>query len=108
MTASGIGSPRPSGSPSSDSPCSASDLRRDELGTGEVLLRRGVSLLKQSEADVVLMDMQYAPRVVERRSYAAMEQLIAEIAHHTGVGLFRRFARMQHWRAAQQAESPRM
>jgi lysophospholipase L1-like esterase len=83
-------------------------LRRDDLEMDEVLLRRGVSLLKQSGADVVLMDMQYAPRVVERRSYAAMEQLIAEIAHHTGVGLFRRFAVMQHWHAARQPESPRM
>jgi len=83
-------------------------LRRDDLEMDEVLLRRGVSLLKQSGADVVLMDMQYAPRVVERRSYAAMEQLIAEIAHHTGVGLFRRFAVMQHWHAARQPESPPM
>jgi acyl-CoA thioesterase I len=83
-------------------------LRRDDLEMDEVLLRRGVSLLKQSGADVVLMDMQYAPRVIERRSHAAMEQLIAEIAHHTGVGLFRRFALMQHWHAAQQPESPRM
>jgi len=56
----------------------------------------------------VLMDMQYAPRVLERRSHAAMEQLIAEIAHHTGVGLFRRFALMQYWRAAQPPESPEM
>jgi acyl-CoA thioesterase-1 len=83
-------------------------LRRDDLEMDEVLLRRGVSLLKKSGADVVLMDMQYAPRVIERRSYAAMEQLIAEIAHHTGVGLFRRFALMQHWHVAQQPESPRM
>jgi lysophospholipase L1-like esterase len=83
-------------------------LRRDDLEMDEVLLRRGVSLLKQSQADVVLMDMQYAPRVLERRSHAAMEQLIAEIAHHTGVGLFRRFALMQYWRAAQQPESPPM
>jgi acyl-CoA thioesterase I len=83
-------------------------LRRDDLEMDEVLLRRGVSLLKQSGADVVLMDMQYAPRVIERRSHATMEQLIAEIAHHTGVGLFRRFALMQHWRATQQPESPRM
>jgi hypothetical protein len=37
-----------------------------------------------------------------------MQQLIAEIAHHTGVGLFRRFALMQYWRAAPQAESPQM
>ena len=83
-------------------------LRRDDLEIDEILLRRGVSVLKQSQADVVLMDMQYAPRVVERRSYAAMEQLIAEIAHHTGVGLFRRFALMQYWRAAQPPESPMM
>jgi len=83
-------------------------LRRDDLEMDEVLLRRGVSLLKHSGADIVLMDMQYAPRIVERRSHAVMEQLIAEIAHHTGVGLFRRFALMQYWRAAQQPESPPM
>jgi len=83
-------------------------LRRDDLEMDEVLLRRGVSLLKHSGADVVLMDMQYAPRIVERRSHAVMEQLIAEIAHHTGVGLFRRFALMQYWRAAQQPESAPM
>jgi acyl-CoA thioesterase I len=83
-------------------------LRRDDLEMDEVLLRRGVSLLKQSGADIVLMDMQYAPRVIERRSYATMQQLIAEIAHHTGVGLFRRFALMQYWRAAPPSESPPM
>jgi acyl-CoA thioesterase-1 len=83
-------------------------LRRDDLEMDEVLLRRGVSLLKQSGADIVLMDMQYAPRVIERRSYATMQQLIAEIAHHTGVGLFRRFALMQYWRAAPPPESPPM
>jgi hypothetical protein len=37
-----------------------------------------------------------------------MEQLIAEIAQHAGVGLFRRFAVMQYWRAAQTPESPAM
>jgi acyl-CoA thioesterase-1 len=83
-------------------------LRRDDLEMDEVILRRGVNLLKQSQADVVLMDMQYAPRVIERRSHATMEQLIAEIAHHTGVGLFRRFSLMQYWRTSQQPESPQM
>src|SRR5256885_382876 len=83
-------------------------LRRDDLESDEVLLRRGVALLKASGADVVLMDLQYAPRILERRATAAMEQLIAEIAQHAGVGLFRRFAVMQHWRAAQPPESPAM
>lgn len=81
-------------------------LRRDDLESDEVLLRRGVDLLKESKADVVLMDLQYAPRVIERRSTAEMEQLITEIAAHTGVGLFRRFGLMQYWRAARQPESP--
>src|SRR5438067_46032 len=83
-------------------------LRRDDLESDEVLLRRGVALLKAGGADVVLMDLQYAPRILERRATAAMEQLIAEIAQHAGVGLFRRFAVMQHWRAAQPPESPAM
>src|SRR5438132_5454562 len=83
-------------------------LRRDDLEMDEVLLRRGVALLKASGADVVLMDLQYAPRILERRATAAMEQLIVEIAQPAGVGLFRRFAVMQHWRAAQPPESPAM
>lgn len=81
-------------------------LRRDDIESDEVLLRRGVDLLKESKTDVVLMDLQYAPRVVERRSTAEMEQLITEIAEHTGVGLFRRFGLMQYWRATRQPESP--
>ena len=83
-------------------------LRRDDVEIDEVLLRRGVALLQQSETDIVLMDMQYAPRVVERPAYAEMEQLIAEIAHHTHVGLFRRFALMQYWQARRQPGMPPM
>jgi len=83
-------------------------LRRDDLESDEVLLRRGVALLKLSGADVVLMDLQYAPRILERRATAAMEQLIAEIAQHAGAGLFRRFAVMQYWRTAQRPDMPAM
>jgi acyl-CoA thioesterase-1 len=83
-------------------------LRRDDVEIDEVLLRRGVALLRQSGTDIVLMDLQYAPRVVERPAYAAMEQLIAEIAHHTHVGLFRRFALMQYWQAKHRPDAPPM
>jgi len=83
-------------------------LRRDDVEIDEVLLRRGVALLQQSGTDVVLMDLQYAPRVVERPAYAEMEQLIAEIAHHTHAGLFRRFALMQYWQAKRQPGMPAM
>ena len=46
--------------------------------------------------------------VLRRLDAETMQQLIAEIAHHTGVGLFRRFALMQYWRAAPPPESPPM
>jgi lysophospholipase L1-like esterase len=83
-------------------------LRRDDVEIDEVLLRRGVALLQQSGTDIVLMDLQYAPRVVERPAHAEMEQLIAEIAHQTHVGLFRRFALMQYWQARRQPDMPPM
>jgi acyl-CoA thioesterase-1 len=72
-------------------------LRRDDLTADEQLIRRGVALLKENAIDVILMDLQYAPRVLERRAYAEMERLIAEIARRAHVGLFRRFEIMKEW-----------
>ena len=72
-------------------------LRRDDLSADEELIRRGVGLMKENNIDVVLMDLQYAPRVLARPATAEMERLIAEVAQSTRVGLFRRFEIMQHW-----------
>ena len=72
-------------------------LRRDDLSADKQLIGRGVALLKQQGIDVVLMDLQYAPRVVARPASAEMERLIAEIAHDAHVGLFRRFEIMEEW-----------
>ncbi len=83
-------------------------LRRDDLAADRELIERGVARLKDSGVDVVLMDLQYAPRVVARPAYAEMEQLIAKVAERTGVGLFRRFEIMQHWLAAPQADGAAM
>jgi acyl-CoA thioesterase I len=77
-------------------------LRRDDLSADEQLIRRGVGIIKEHGSDVVLMDMQYAPRVLARPAWAEMERLIAEIAHQTHVGLFRRFEIMQEWDHTQQ------
>jgi len=54
------------------------------------------------------MDLQYAPRVLARPAYAEMEQLIATVAEHAGVGLFRRFEIMRYWQAAQQEDDLHM
>jgi lysophospholipase L1-like esterase len=72
-------------------------LRRDDVSADEQLIRRGVAMMKEHGIDVVLMDLQYAPRVLARRASADMERLIAEIALRTYVGLFHRFEIMKEW-----------
>lgn len=72
-------------------------LRREDLGADEQLIRHGVALMKEDGIDVVLMDMQYAPRVLARPAWDEMERIIGEIVHHAHVGLFRRFQIMQEW-----------
>ena len=70
------------------------------------VLRRGIAVIKQSAADVVLMDLQYAPRVLASPAYPTMEKLIAEIAKRNRVGLFRRFEIMRHWQSAAPGDAP--
>ena len=77
-------------------------LRRDDLSADEQLISRGVAAMKASGIDTVLMDLQYAPRVLARPAYAEMERLIAEIARRAQVGLFRRFEIMKEWDRTQQ------
>jgi lysophospholipase L1-like esterase len=73
-------------------------LRRDDLAADGEMMREGVDLLKRNGIDVVLMDLQYAPRVLERPAYPVMEALVEETADNARVGLFRRFALMRYWR----------
>jgi acyl-CoA thioesterase I len=74
-------------------------LRREDLVVDGGLIRQGIDLLKPSGADIVLMDLQYAPRVLQRPTYADMERVIANAAKEERVGLFRRFDMMQYWQA---------
>jgi acyl-CoA thioesterase-1 len=77
-------------------------LRRDDLAADKELIRRGVSLMKDDGIDVVLMDLQYAQRVLARPAWGEMERVIGEIAHGSRIGLFRRFEIMQEWDHTQQ------
>jgi lysophospholipase L1-like esterase len=67
--------------------------RPDEALQGRVV--EGVRRLKAGSADVVLMDLQYAPSVLTS-DYAAMQAIIADVAKHERVGLFSRFAMMRN------------
>jgi lysophospholipase L1-like esterase len=77
-------------------------LRRDDLAADEQLIRRGVSLMKEDGIDIILMDLQYARRVLARPAWGEMERVIGEIAHSNHVGLFHRFEIMQEWDHTQQ------
>jgi len=83
-------------------------LRRDDLRADGEWMREGVALLKKAGIDVVLMDLQYAPRVLDRSSWGVMEDLIADTADNARVGLFRRFALMRYWQSTHPADAPAM
>jgi acyl-CoA thioesterase-1 len=55
----------------------------------------GVRALKSNGADVVLMDLQYTPRVLASFDHPAMQAIIAEVARAERVGLFSRFDLMR-------------
>lgn len=84
------------------------DLVLWQLGTNDVLrsqgvevyrahILRGIALLQAAGIDVVLIDLQYAPKVLQDRDHVAMQKILADLAADTGIGLFRRFAIMRHW-----------
>src|SRR5438094_5811685 len=77
-------------------------LRHDELATDRQSIRHGVASIREHGIDLILMDLQYAPRVLARPAWSEMERIIGEIAQHAHVGLFRRFEIMREWDHVQQ------
>jgi lysophospholipase L1-like esterase len=84
------------------------DLVIWQVGTNDVLqdadpqvvmasVRAGITQLHQAGADIVLMDLQYAPAVLTHSRYRAMERALWATAKSTGVALFNRFALMRDW-----------
>jgi acyl-CoA thioesterase-1 len=82
------------------------DLVIWQLGTNDVAwggraeglkeqVTEGVRALKAGGADVILMDLQYAPVVLASSHHGVMQAIIAEVARQERVGLFSRFALMR-------------
>jgi acyl-CoA thioesterase-1 len=66
--------------------------------TGQVsLLRQGIERLKAVNADVMLIDPQYAPMVIAKPQAQHMVDLIGFEASEEGAGVLRRFALMRNW-----------
>jgi lysophospholipase L1-like esterase len=77
-------------------------LRRDDVSGDEQLIEAGVAAMKARGIDVVLMDLQYAPKVLARPALSEMERIIAAVARRAEVGYFRRFEIMRAWAAGDQ------
>lgn len=83
-----------------------------QLGTNSVLrdknsdevlaqARAGIARIKASGADVLLVDSQYAPRVLNKPQLPRMLEMTDELARSEHISVFRRFAMMRHWAEAQ-------
>jgi acyl-CoA thioesterase I len=70
-------------------------LRDHPLNPHAVELRKGLEELKATDADVVLIDPQYAPKVLAKSETSGMVEQIALAAKEENVDLFRRFAVMR-------------
>jgi acyl-CoA thioesterase-1 len=83
------------------------DLIVWQLGTNDIawggqadgldeLIIQGIRILRSGGSDVILMDQQYAPRVLSSSQYSKMQAIIADVARKEHIGLFSRFDLMRN------------
>ena len=72
-------------------------LDGENAGAVETVIEQGISRLRAAGADVVLMDVQYAPAILDREGYSQMQAGIAAAARAGGVPVFPRFDIMRAW-----------
>ena len=77
---------------------SNSVLRDRPLQEANTSVRDGLKLLREAGTDVVLINPQYAPKVISKHDVDGMVDLIHVMAKETNVDLFERFAVMRYWR----------
>jgi acyl-CoA thioesterase I len=73
-------------------------IRGHKLADHGALIRAGLNKVRAIGADVVLIDPQFAPKVISKPEAESMVALIATTAKREDVDLFRRFDVMRHWR----------
>jgi lysophospholipase L1-like esterase len=73
-------------------------LRDDGIAPEQPLIMDGLARFKKTNADLVLMNPQFAPKVLRDPDAIPMVEMIAKIARDSNVPLFRRFELMRHWR----------
>ena len=76
---------------------SNSALQGGDVQGYEKTIREGITRLKAAHMDIILMDPQYAPRILGRPIHKAIVDTIGEVSNDLKVALFRRFAVMRYW-----------
>jgi acyl-CoA thioesterase I len=79
-------------------------IRDHKLVDHSALIRAGLDKVRAIGADVVLIDPQFAPKVIAKPEAESMVALIATTAKREDVDLFRRFDVMRHWREVDHLE----
>ena len=72
-------------------------LRSDDLEAYSAILRKGVNRLKSAKSDIILMDLQYAPMVLNKPAHRRVIDTMRGLANDLSVEMFRRFDIMRYW-----------
>jgi lysophospholipase L1-like esterase len=72
-------------------------LRSGDINGYADTIREGISRLQAARIDIVLMDPQFAPRMLARPIHSLVVDSIGAVANDMNVAVFRRFAVMRHW-----------
>jgi hypothetical protein len=73
-------------------------LRDRPLDQRATVLHEGLARLRSIRMDVVLIDPQFAPKVVAKANAERAVAQIADMAKEESVGVFHRYAMMKRWR----------
>ena len=71
-------------------------LDRPLTRAGQIILE-GIARLKTAGVDVVLMDSQFAPKVISKTGIDDLTRLMSMVAKTANVPTFQRFSVMSHW-----------
>jgi len=79
-------------------------VREGSIAPTSPVIREGLKRIRATGADTVLIDPQYAPKVLRHATAGIMIDLIDEVARQEQVPVFQRFALMRYWKTS--AEIP--
>ncbi len=72
-------------------------LTSEDVHGYEQTIREGIARLKEASMDVILMDPQYAQRMLEHPLHKTIVDTIGKVSTDLQVAVFQRFAVMRYW-----------